>query len=509
MATNTELAPKLYLGDSMTIINDKINIGQSRLTNLEDGSDPQDAVTLFQLNFLQNLFTNSLAITNSNLQLQTIRIDNILYNSGIYNNFKTVVDFINKLDENQKKALATTILQLNEQITTEQTRAISSETLLSEKLNSQILKEESDFNTLNENITNNNIYIRESLTQEIITRITADILLNEIKIKSVNLLPSPIIYVDSTILPGYPPKDCIIDGWYVNNSIAGSYCNYYITPKTNITFSQLNYLSINTWIYNNASLPFLILNLNDNNKKVIYKIKDNSVVNINSSTNILPYQFYAKINKQDTTSLPIFGYTQIEMKQYLPNIFNGPNPTDIINSIAICSDRNSVIGSENWVVSNCCICLETGVYESKFISSSIGINNNNNLLNNEILRATTTENNILSSLNLQIIKEQNDYVSLNTNITSLTQEVSDEITRAKNSELVLIKNLANFMSKEETDIKNLTNSLTTETIQRINADTNLQQDINAIKITILSLLNALYGNGTYTSLPAIIPNRHA
>ena len=260
MATNTELAPKIYLGDSMTIINDKIDIGQSRLTNLEDGSDPQDAVTLFQLKFLQNLFTNSLAITNSNLQLQTIRIDNILYNSGIYDNFKTVVDFINKLDENQKKALATTIIQLNQQITTEQTRAVSSETLLSEKLNSQILKEESDFNTLNEHITNNNTYIRNSLTQEIITRVTADILLNEIKIISVNLLPSPIIYVDSTILPGYPPKDCIIDGWYVNNSIAGSYCNYYITPTSNVPFSQLNYLSINTWIYNNSSLPFLILN---------------------------------------------------------------------------------------------------------------------------------------------------------------------------------------------------------------------------------------------------------
>ena len=508
MATNTELAPKIYLGDSMTIINDKIDIGQSRLTNLEDGSDPQDAVTLFQLKFLQNLFTNSLAITNSNLQLQTIRIDNILYNSGIYDNFKTVVDFINKLDENQKKALATTIIQLNQQITTEQTRAVSSETLLSEKLNSQILKEESDFNTLNEHITNNNTYIRNSLTQEIITRVTADILLNEIKIISVNLLPSPIIYVDSTILPGYPPKDCIIDGWYVNNSIMGSYCNYYITPTSNVPFSQLNYLSINTWIYNNSSLPFLILNLN-NNKKVIYKIKDNSVVNINSSTNILPYQFYAKINKQDTTALPIFGYTQIEMSQYLPNVFNGPNPSDIINSIAICSDPNSVIDSEKWVVSNCCICLESGVYESKFISSGIGLNNNNNLLNNETLRATTIENNILSSLNLQIIKEQNDYVSLNTNIISLTQEVSDEITRAKNSELVLIKNLANFMSKEEADIKNLTNNLTTESIQRINADTSLQQDINAIKITILSLLNALYRNGTYTSLPAIIPNRHA
>jgi hypothetical protein len=64
------------------------------------------------------------------------------------------------------------------------------------------------------------------------------------------------------------------------------------------------------------------------------------------------------------------------------------------------------------------------------------------------------------------------------------------------------------MSKEETDIKNLTNSLTTETIQRINADASLQQDINAIKITLLSLLNALYGNGTYTTFPAIIPNNH-
>ena len=507
MATNTELAPKLYLGDSMTIINDKIDIGQSRLTNLEDGSDLQDAVTLFQLNFLKNLFTNSLAITNSNLQLQTVRIDNILYNSGIYDNFKTVVDFINKLDQNQKNALATTILQFNKQLTDEETRAITSETLLSEKLNFQIIKEENNFNILNKNITNNNTYIRESLTQEIITRVSADILLNSIKINSVNLLPSPIIYVDSTILPGSPPKDCIIDGWYVNNSFAGSYCNYYITPISNITFSQLNYLSINTWIYNNTSLPYLILNLN-NNKKVIYKIINNSVVNINSSTNILPYQFYAKINKPDTTALPIFGYTQIEMNQYLPNVFNGPNPTDIINSIAICSDPNSVINSENWVVGNCCICLDTGVYESKFISSSIGINNNNNLLNNEIIRATTVENNILSSLNLQIIKEQNDYVSLNTNITSLTQEVSDEITRAKNSELVIIKNLANFMSKEEADIKNVTNNLTTESIQRINADASLQQDINAIKITILSLLNALYGNGTYTTFPAIIPNNH-
>jgi len=507
MATNTELAPKLYLGDSMTIINDKIDIGQSRLTNLEDGTEPQDAVTVFQLNFLKNLFTNSIAITNSNLQLQTVRIDNILYNSGIYDNFKTVVDFINKLDQNQQKALANTILQLNQQITTEETRAINSETSLLQKLNSQILKEESNFNTLNQQITNNNTYIRNSLTEEIITRITADILLNSIKINTVNLLPSPIIYLNSTILPGYPPNDCIIDGWYVNNSFAGSFCNYYITPISNVTFSQLNYLSINVWIYN-KSLPYLILNLN-NNKKVIYKIKDNSVVNINSSTNILPYQFYAKINKPDTTALPIFGYTQIELNQYLPNIFNGPSPTDIINSVAICSDPNSTVGSEKWVVSNCCICLDTGVYESKFISSIIGTNNNNNLLNNEILRATTIENNILSSLNTQITKEQNDYSSLSVNITSVRQEVLDEIERAKNSELVLIKNLANFMSKEETDIKNVTNNLTTESIQRINADTSLQQDINAIKITILSLLNALYGNGTYTSLPAIIPNRHA
>ena len=148
-------------------------------------------------------------------------------------------------------------------------------------------------------------------------------------------------------------------------------------------------------------------------------------------------------------------------------------------------------------------------YESKFVSSVIGINNTNKNLSNEILRATTSENNILSSLNLQIIQEQNDYASLNTSITSLSLEVQDEITRAKNSELVLIKNLANFMSKEEADIKNVTNNLTTESIQRMNADTSLQQDINAIKITILSLLNALYGNGTYTSLPAIIPNRHA
>jgi hypothetical protein len=196
------------------------------------------------------------------------------------------------------------------------------------------------------------------------------------------------------------------------------------------------------------------------------------------------------------------------MSQYLPNIFNGPNNNDIINSIAICSDPNSEIGSENWVVGNCCICLDTGVYESKFISSSLSVNNTNNLLNNEILRATTTENNIISSLNTQIIQEQNDYSYLNINLNTLKEEVTDEINRAKNSELVIIKNLANFMSKEETDIKNVTNSLTTETIQRINADTILQQDINSIKITLLSLLNALYGNGTYTTFPAIIPNNH-
>lgn len=508
MTTNTELAPKIYLGDTMTILNDKIDIGNSKLVNLEDGSDPQDAVTFFQLTFLKNFFTNALDITNSNLELQTGRIDDILYDSGIYDNFKIVVNFINTLDQNQQKALANTILQFNEKLTTEQKRAIESETLLSQQLNSQILKEENDFNTLNQNITNNNTYIRNSLAQEIIDRINADNIFNSIKINTNNLLPSPIIYMDSTILPGYPPNDCIIDGWYVNNTIIGSYCNYYITPINNTTFSQLNYLSINAWIYSNISLPYLILNLN-NNKKVIYKISNNSDVIVNSINNKIPYQFYAKINKTDISSLPNFGYVQIEMKQYLSNIFNGPGPTDIIESIAICSDPNSIIGSENWVVNNFCICLDIGTYESKFISSVIGINNTNNNLSNEVLRATTSENSILSSLNLQIIKEQNDYISLNTSITSLNLEVQDEITRAKNSELVIIKNLANFMSKEEADIKNLTNNLTTESIQRINADTSLQQDINAIKITILSLLNALYGNGTYTSLPAIIPHRHA
>jgi hypothetical protein len=486
---NRFLRPKIYLGSNMTIINDTIDIGSSKLINLEDGTNSQDAITFSQLLNLKNFLNNSIQNTNVFLNLQKSRIDSILLDSGVFNNFKTVVDFINKLNQEEKIALANAILNFNQQLKDENLRATTME------------------NNLNTTITNNNTDINNNLYKEIINRTNADNLLTNTQIKTVNLFPSPIIYVDSTIIPTFPPNDCIIDGWYVNNSVLGSYCNYYITPISNVTYSQLNYLSINTWIYNNKALPYLILNLN-NNKKVIYKIKDNSVVNINSSNNIIPYQFYAKINKQDITALPIFGYRQIEMSQYLPNIFNGPNNNDIINSIAICSDPNSEIGSENWVVGNFCICLDTGVYESKFISSSLSVNNTNNLLNNEILRATTTENNIISSLNTQIIQEQNDYSYLNINLNTLKEEVTDEINRAKNSELVIIKNLANFMSKEETDIKNVTNSLTTETIQRINADTILQQDINSIKITLLSLLNALYGNGTYTTFPAIIPNNH-
>ena len=488
-SVNKFLRPKIYLGTNMTIINDMIDIGNSKLVNLENGTNPQDAITFSQLLTSQNFLNNSIQNTNTFLNLQKSRIDSILLDSGVFNNFKIVVEFINKLNQEEKVALANAILNFNKQITDENLRATTME------------------NNLNTMLTNNDININNKLSQEIINRNDADTLLTYTQIKTVNLLPSPIIYMDSTIIPTFPPNDCVIDGWYVNNSVTGSYCNYYITPISNVTFSQLNYLSINIWIYNNESLPYLILNLN-NNKKVIYKIKNNSIVNINSTTNIIPYQFYAKINKQDITALPIFGYTQIEMSQYLPNIFNGPSEFDIINSIAICSDPNSIIGSENWVVGNCCICLDTGVYESKFISSSLSVKNTNNLLNNEVIRATTTENNITSSLNAQIIQEQNDFSSLNLNLNTLKQEVTEEITRAKNSELVIIKNLANFMSKEETDIKNVTNSLTTETIQRINADASLQQDINAIKITLLSLLNALYGNGTYTTFPAIIPNNH-
>ena len=76
---NRFLRPKIYLGTNMTIINDTIDIGSSKLINLEDGTNSQDAITFSQLLNLKNFLNNSIQNTNVFLNLQKSSVTNIIF----------------------------------------------------------------------------------------------------------------------------------------------------------------------------------------------------------------------------------------------------------------------------------------------------------------------------------------------------------------------------------------------------------------------------------------------
>jgi len=117
-------APKIYLGDYVSVLGKTIDVNGSILSNMHDGVNSQDAATMSQMKSMTDNFNSQLNITNTNVTNAKIKLDTILFEATTaMDTFKEISDSFNSLDLSTKENLANCLLVNTNAINTELNRA--------------------------------------------------------------------------------------------------------------------------------------------------------------------------------------------------------------------------------------------------------------------------------------------------------------------------------------------------------------------------------------------------
>jgi hypothetical protein len=537
-------SPIIYLGDFATINSDNINLGYSKLSNIKDAVSDQDATSFKQLKDTKLALETSLTASNVKITSLETQMTNIMAGTTAYDSFKKVIDLVNAMDAADDLSVAKSIALLTQSIAAEETRAIAEEgSILTNLNNFKTLTYGPDKQALENNdsriegiVTANRTDYDNKLSTEQTERKIADNKIQANMITSILVSPSSMIYSSNDAPSGNIIVDCPIDGWFYTNKIYNANINWRFIPSEGLQIRDLNHLCFNAWFANNASLPFIELytkRKNDGtdedsyyNTKLRYVIAMSKDVEINSSSNNIPYQCYIGFNNSNVDTLPNFGLQRKELsisvdsESMLERILE----TDEILYITLSTNKNIPMGSVNFVVNNICYCTNNGIIEHKLVSSSLTsalISEENSIsLESERLRAKTAEEYLRTDLSTLSATQISDKAILDGRITglntSLSNSLGSEISRALAAEGVIASNLATHISGYNTDktsmsslISNVSSQLTTELATRSSADTALTTRINNIESSLLSLTKFITGDTYITGVPFNITYLHS
>jgi len=421
---------KMYLGHYATITNDVIDLGGSKLVNINGPSNSSDAVN-------KNYCDTAISGVNANIVVSNLdnkqytddkvkdqkdRIDAILDGStGDLNQFKEIVTLVNSLDATQ----ATDILTKT--------------------------------STLNTNLSNE--VIRATAVESSIIR-KAEI--------SMDILPVPSIYADGDQPTVMPPnistntKFTGCDGFYYRNMTLGKKINWYLPNTISLKGSDIVNIIFNATLFSTVSPPFITIytaktGVNDlgswYHSRSTYIVWDTSQL-----VSFKDYQF-------TTSSSP--GVVEVGKTAFSltvdPYSSRGTlEPNDTILAISIGTDSAAAVGNVEFIADRIKLVTATGTFVYNFssmfteISSLKGSLAGNALLTTTnlsaevsraqaaeaALAATATSN--FNTLNTAIVSEAS---LARTNETGLQSGIDAEITRATGAETVLNNKIIALQAK--------------------------------------------------------------
>jgi hypothetical protein len=531
--------PLLHLGDYVTVNKDIIDLQYSRIINITNAVKPQDVPSFQQITDTKLALEDSIKISNDKITELQGKVTNILYGSEAYDSFKKVIDLVNAMDKEDDLSVAKSITLLTQSIADEEIRAIAEEgSILTNLNNFKTLTYGPDKIALDANdsriegiVTANRTDYDNKLLTEQTARDAADKLHQSNMITTIHVLSTPTMYADGVAPKAIIPKHCSIDGWTYSKTSDDitDKINWYFPPKSDLKFKDLNHLSFNAWLANNASLPFIVLytkRKNDGNDETIwyrskYVFEVSKPILINSTSNVVPYQFYIGFNNSNVDTLPNFGLQRKELSNTTISRDNKflPELNDEIQYIAFSTNSVATKDSVDLLVSNLCYCTNTGITEYKFISSLLTSQMVTTSLESEVLRAKTAEGALKTDLKTLSEKQISDYGILDGKITglntSLSGSIGDESSRALAAEGLIAGNLSTHIGLYDKNtirvdglITNLGTNLTTETNTRVQEINRLTGYIEKLESSLLSLTQAFFGNGEFKTIPFIIPYLH-
>ena len=421
---------KMYLGHYATITDNVIDLGGSKLVNIDGPSNSSDAVN-------KNYCDTAIAGVNSNIVVSNLdnkeytdnkvkdqkdRIDAILDGStGDLNQFKEIVTLVNSLDATQATDILTKTSTLNTNLSNEVSRATTAESTIIRK---------------------------------------AEI--------SMDILPVPSIYADGdqpTVMPTHistNTKFTGCDGFYYRNMTLGKKINWYLPNTISLKGSDIVNIIFNATLFSTVSPPFITIytakqGVNDLgswfHSRVTYIVWDNSQL-----VSFKDYQF-------TTSSSPAVvevGKTAFSLTIDPFSSLGTLEPNDTILAISIGTNSAAAVGDVEFIADRIKLVSATGTFVYNFsslfteISSLKGSLAGNNLLttnnlNSEVARAEAAEAALASTatsnyntLNTAIVSEAS---LARTNESGLQSGIDAEITRATGAETVLNNKIIALQAK--------------------------------------------------------------
>ena len=421
---------KMYLGHYATITDNVIDLGGSKLVNIDGPSNSSDAVN-------KNYCDTAIAGVNSNIVVSNLdnkeytdnkvkdqkdRIDAILDGStGDLNQFKEIVTLVNSLDATQATDILTKTSTLNTNLSNEVSRATTAESTIIRK---------------------------------------AEI--------SMDILPVPSIYADGdqpTVMPTHistNTKFTGCDGFYYRNMTLGKKINWYLPNTISLKGSDIVNIIFNATLFSTVSPPFITIytakqGVNDLgswfHSRVTYIVWDNSQL-----VSFKDYQF-------TTSSSPAVvevGKTAFSLTIDPFSSLGTLEPNDTILAISIGTNSAAAVGDVEFIADRIKLVSATGTIVYNFsslfteISSLKGSLAGNNLLttnnlNSEVARAEAAEAALASTatsnyntLNTAIVSEAS---LARTNESGLQSGIDAEITRATGAETVLNNKIIALQAK--------------------------------------------------------------
>ena len=514
-------APKVYIGDYMTVdsTTNVVDFANARLKTIADAVNPTDVPSYQQLTSGIGTVNATINATNTDLNTQKGRIDAILDGASI-TNFKALKDFIDSVDGVNDGELGTAITNLTGQIGDEKTRAKQAESDLSGNVHDEFTRASCAEGVLQTNIDAENLRasnaessLSTSITTEVSRALSQENILKQKQITSISLLPSAAVLGGQSFPQAVPPTYYVpFDGWYYTNKEPSSGTNnkfsWAISVPANTKFKDIQYMSFNTCIYSNASLPFITFYSLPKvggatswyGAKQAYEILNPSSIKVNSvaldsSYNATPYQLYARFAATNNDALVSYGYQQVQMS--LSNVVSSNvgtmSPDDIIYSIVISSNSHATQYQVDCLINSGFVTTPSGTFESTFSNDYIS---NSNLTATVNTLSTTLSGNysdLQTKLNAQITLEASDKKAVTDYADTLngqqTSAIGQEISDRKSAIDVLqgkINTINTTITQANSDVTGAIISLNTKDNQHDSKILALQQTFDNLNKFLFS-----------------------
>jgi len=388
---------KLYLGHNMTITDDVINFGNSKLQNIASAVSAGDAVNKANLDSAIATATSaSQTFATTKVDEQKLRIDAILNNAGTtLDSLKEISDYAQALDGTQAQDILTATTTLTTNLSNEVSRATAAEADLNKKMEFEI---------------------------------------EVFPVASVVPDEQPPALVPLTIKSNRTPGTVYNgrDGWYFKNTTAGHKVNWYLQGNYTLTVKDILNLSFDATLYSLGSTPFITIYTQrkaSGNAASWYNAKRTYVVANNSNLSTYKeYQFYT--NTLPDAVLPGTTPYALTITTAVSATVGTMLPDDLILTMSIGSDSGAAANSVEFKLESARVHTQLGTFKHKFNSLALEIASVSSSLSSNGSSLTTAINAVSTSLGLEAARATAAETALSTTI-------SNENTRALAAEASL------------------------------------------------------------------------